>query len=100
MAVNASVLVQEEWNQLSDEVKDFVGERGAQGALSLFWDRTATLDSLNHVLHAPRKDPMKDKVRAIVCREYKVELEKLSLAVVLPVPFSLYLHTVLAIYSP
>jgi len=100
MAVNASVLVQEEWNQLSDEVKDFVGERGAQGALSLFWDRTATLDSLNHVLAAPRKDPMKDKVRAIVCREYKIELEKLSLAVVLPVPRSLNLHTVLAIYSP
>ena len=82
MAVNAAILAQEDWNGLPDDVKRFVGERGAQGALSLFWDRTATFESLMHSLHAPRKAPMKERVRSIICREFKIELEKLTYTVV------------------
>jgi len=51
------------------------------GTFVLEHDRSATLDSLSHTLHAPRKAPIRLKVSAVVMRELRCDMDQLCMVV-------------------
>jgi len=73
MAVNGRLLTVEEREELwSSGWEQLPRERAAATCL-LFNDRQASLDSLHHFLNAPRKAPVKDKIRCLVAKEIRCE---------------------------
>ena len=73
MAVNGRFLSVEERDELWECGWDHLPRERAAATLLLFNDRTASLDSLQHFLHAPRHAPAKDVVKCIVAREIRTD---------------------------